>query len=248
MVSGCVSEYSPGSTSAAASGTSRTGSEITTGRDSTLAENAGVTSSSSSANGSVTSATGSASSSASGAANWRSETVSSANAVASGSASAAEKSTTGSAASRTGICSCVWGWSSSWWIAARGSSSSDSAGWTESYASSGSGSRTTAGRAITGTGRRFSTIAPGAMKTHLSWVSAIPLALANASSDAHSSTVISRSAGSAGNSSGQFVSTSKPPARKSFARGSGASPHPAKNPSTGQWGLFSGSANNYKEL
>src|SRR5947208_7211456 len=98
MVSGCVSEYSPGSISATASGASSTGSEIGVGRDSTLAENSYATSSSSfslantscsanasvtstngsetSTNGSTTSATGSASFSASGATSWEWEIVS----------------------------------------------------------------------------------------------------------------------------------------------------------------------------
>src|SRR6266550_3268073 len=72
----------------------------------------------------------------------------------------------------------------------------------------------------TDTGRGFPVIAPGAMKTRLSWVRAIALALVSASSNAHSSTVISRSADSEEISSGDLVTTSNPRARKSLASAS----------------------------
>src|SRR2546430_7114964 len=77
----------------------------------------------------------------------------------------------------------------------------------------------------TDTGRGFPVIAPGAMKTRLSWVRAIALALVSASSNAHSSTVISRSAGSEEISFGDLVSTSNPRARKTWAGGLASSPH-----------------------
>src|SRR2546423_3902520 len=90
---------------------------------------------------------------------------------------------------------------------------------------------------MTGTGRRFSTIAPGAMKTHLSWASAIPLALVNASSDTHSSTVISRSAGSLKVSSGDLVTTSNPRARKSLASAPVSSANQVTILARGIWAL-----------
>ena len=150
--SGSVSEYSL--ISEAASDASNPGSEIGVERDSC----AGTTSSC--MKGSLASNNGSANCAAIG--TTGSEIIPE-GALTSAGAAGADRSKRGSAGGRTEICSVVSGRSANWWIAATGSTVSDSPGWMGSNAISGSRiSR------VTDTGRGFSVIAPGAMKTHLS--------------------------------------------------------------------------------
>src|SRR6266576_4202723 len=145
--SGSVSEYSSGSISAAASDASNPGSEIGVESDSC----AGTTSSC--MKGSPASNTGSANCAAIG--TTGSEIIPE-GALTSAGATGADRSTKGSAGAMTEICSDVSGRSTNWWIAATGSTVSDP-GWIRSNAISGSHIS-----GVTGTGRGFSVIAPGA--------------------------------------------------------------------------------------